>query len=220
MPPLNRNLTDFNQRSYNDGFSHQGMPQQQQPGLVQGQDMLSLFMQAMQQHNMQQDALAQQRLQLQNQQTFGRHLDMGGQPITGDQSPWSGPIKFQSAQERLGEMTNSTGAYAHPTTFNPFDLQGMQQRAHAMQPAPVAQPNPMAFNPTTIPNPGGGFQGMNNTGLPDGQKFQDANMFTAKPGVSSLRPGNTIGDEKGQYGTDQPKKKTGRPGSYFNGMLT
>lgn len=74
-------------------------------------------------------------------------------------------------------------------------------------------------NPT-LRNAGGGlFEGMINPGLPDAQKYGDANMFGIHPGQSSLPPGMVAGDGKTNYSRSKKKplpKGSGSPLSGFS----
>lgn len=174
----------------------------QHPTQPAGQpDFLALFLQALQAHQQQQGQLGQGRLGLQQDQTFGRHLNAGGQPITGNQDPFSNGM-FTPAAERLKTMEGygsavgippRTDAATNPYVFGPL--------GPARPDAPGIPGGPFAPSTRAIP---GGFEGMVNPAAPEATKYSDSNMFTARPQPTT-------------FGGPQPaKKKTTRPGSSFS----
>lgn len=189
--------------------------QQGQQSGVQGQDMLSAFLAALGQHIQQQGMVGQQAQQLKTDQTFGRHVGMDGAPM-GDysNSPWSGPLKFQSAGERMDTMKGYGSSVGVPA---PTDQASNPYSFGAMGPArPDTQgPDQNHFSPYTLPTPGG-FQGIINPNLPQQQKFQDPNMFQVQlpqPGapLPPLPAGAVAGDGQTNYGRKGSSFSFGAP---------
>lgn len=148
-------------------------------------DFMTLFLRALQAHQASQDQNMQGRNQLEVDKTFGRHLDAGGQPITGDQNPFTNGM-FTPAAQRQQQMQNMgpsvgipsrTDAASNPYAFGPTS------------PAVPDAPPQMGggFAPSTRPIHGG-FEGMVNPQAPDATKYSDSNMFTAKPRKTTYTP--------------------------------